>query len=459
MTAAWRHLALGLLCLLLAPLPASGGDSITLVVRDAPLAEVYEMLSRKEQVNVLLGKGVEGSVSVNLFEVSLDDAIRSIADAAGYVAERRRMGYVIIKRDEAGKDFANANTVIRAFKVEYSDPKIVSEIVENHLSRYGEVKELEDRRLIIVEDLPEFVDRVERLLAEIDQDPRQILIEARILEIKLDDEESWGIDWSHTFSPDGGSATIGVRDLALKATPGFFFDLMTSDIEVAITALAQKGRVRTLSTPTLLALEHQEAEVVVGDRLGFRVTTTVNQVTTESVEFLESGVILRFTASVDRSGRIVLKIHPEVSTGVISDGLPSQTTAEVTTRLVTEDGQRIFIGGLIKNRETRDRKGIPYVMDIPILGWAFRQETQNVINTETVVILTAHLVDDRTPLLAAGRAKLTAETEVQLEQKRQEMEGYFEGPSEPAGDEPKPIPAAPSPEPELEQPSESSGTQ
>ena len=95
-----------------------------------------------------------------------------------------------------------------------------------------------------------------------------------------------------------------------------------------------RGRVRTLSTPTLLALEYEEPEVIVGDRLGFRVTTTINQVTTESVEFLESGVILKLKAWVDREGRLLLQVHPEVSTGVIDDGIPNQTTAEVTTTLL-----------------------------------------------------------------------------------------------------------------------------
>ncbi len=435
-----------LLLLCLTPLLAAA-HTVSLVVRDTPLAEVYEMLSREQQVNIILGKNVEGSVSVNLHRVSLDQAIRSIADAAGYVAELRPSGYVIVGRDEAGKDSANANTVIRAFKVEYSDPRLVAEIVEKHLSRYGEVTELEDRRLLIVEDLPDFVRRVEKLLTELDRDPRQILIEARILEIKLDDDATWGVDWSHAFGPKDGAARIGVKDLALKTSPGFFFDLMNSDIEVAITALATRGRVRTLSTPTLLALEHEEAEVVVGDRLGFRVTTTINQVTTESVEFLESGVILRFTASVDRSGRIVLKIHPEVSTGTVSDGLPSQTTAELSTTLLTEDGQKIFLGGLIKNRETRTRKGVPILMDVPLIGLAFRQDSLDVINTETVVILTAHLVDEGTPLLATGRVRHARETEQELEGRRTRLERYFGGPESPPVPEPQ-FDLAPGPEPD-----------
>jgi type II secretory pathway component GspD/PulD (secretin) len=133
---------------------------------------------------------------------------------------------------------------------------------------------------------------------------------------------------------------------------------------------------------------------------------------------------------VDRSDRIVLEIHPEVSTGTISDGLPSQTTTEVTTKLVAEDGQRIFIGGLIKDKETRNRLGVPYLMDIPVLGWLFRREETKHANSETVVILTAHLSDDSTPVVSAGKAEMTRQTGEYLEKHRQRMERYF-GPDAP----------------------------
>jgi type II secretory pathway component GspD/PulD (secretin) len=458
-----RHLVvwlLALLCTGLRPEPARAqapeasrrsAGTVSLAIRDAPISEIFEMLSRKQRVNILIGKGVEGSVSVNLFEVSVDEAIRSIADAAGYVAERRPGGYVIIDREEAGKDSANGNTIIHTFKIEYSDPAVVSGVIQKHLSRYGEITELPERNLLVVEDLPDFVSRIQKLVAELDRGPRQILIEAKILEILLGEDETFGVDWSGMFNVDDGAARFGVKDLALKSSPGFFFDLMTSDIEVAITALAENGRVRTLSTPTLLALEYEEAEVVVGDRLGFRVTTTINQVTTESVEFLESGVILRFLASVDQRGQIVLKIHPEVSTGTITDGLPAQNTTEVTTRLIVEDGQRVFIGGLLRNKESRNRLGVPYLMDVPVLGWAFRTDETIYSTFETVVLLTAHLVDDEPPQIAVGEERRLRESERFLETQRLRMEDYF-GPASPhpgheadgtAPEKPEPTGAAP----------------
>ncbi len=429
---------------------------VTIVVRDAPLDEVFEMLARNEQVNVLLGNGIEGEVSVNLFDVSVDRAVRAIADAAGYVAERRHGTYVIIERDDAGKDAAPGNTMIRAFKVEYSDPEQVSDIVQNHLSRYGEVTVLENRRLLVVEDLPDFVRRIERLLSEIDREPQLIFIEAKILEVQLDEDEKIGIDWKATF--DKGS--IGVRDLAFGDAAGLFFELMTSDIELQLTALDKKGRVRTLSTPTLLAVEHEEAEVVIGDRLGFRVTTTINQVTTESVEFLESGVILRFTASVDRDGRIVLDIHPEVSNGTINDGLPQQRTTEVTTRLRTKSGQTVFIAGLIRDSETDTRTGVPYFMDIPVVGRAFQRTQTTDINTETVVLLTARIVGRDARVVKADKTEEALHAERELGESREARDerifpvnpltqdlggmplGGFEGELPGPVEQPDPVPAS-----------------
>ena len=388
---------------------------VTLVVREAKIEEVFEMLARTERVNVLLHEDVEATVSVNLFDVSIDRAIRSIADAAGHVAERRHGTYVILPREDAGRDSAEGNTEIRSFKVEYSDPERVAELVEKHLSRYGEVTVLADRKLLVVEDLPDFQRRIAALLEEIDREPNLIFIEAKVLEVQLDEDETIGVDWVTTFE----KGAVGVRDLAFADAPGLFFDLLTTDLEIQLEALNEKGRVRTLSSPTLLAVEHEEAEVVIGDRLGFRVTTTINQVTTESVEFLESGVILRFTASVDREGRIVLDIHPEVSNGFILDGLPQQRTTEVTTRLRARDGQTAFIAGLIRDSETDVRTGIPYAMDIPILGRAFERTETVDVNTETVVLLTARIVDRAADAYPAA-IEQTESTERALQQEKAE---------------------------------------
>ena len=181
-----------------------------------------------------------------------------------------------------------------------------------------------------------------------------------------------------------------------------------------LRALDTAGRVRTLSTPRLLVMEHQQAEVIIGDRLGYRVTTTINQVTSESVEFLDSGVILKVTAAVDRSGRVLLSIHPEVSTGTISDGIPSLKTTEVTTELLAEDGQKIFIGGLIRNTTTDNRRGVPVLGDLPIIGHLFSSHEARSQNTETIVLITPRLVEN-------GMAVAIRQSMVQLEVEEQAL--------------------------------------
>jgi len=198
-----------------------------------------------------------------------------------------------------------------------------------------------------------------------------------------------------------------------------------------LNALKERGRLRTISTPKLLAMEGLEAETVVGTRIGFKVTTTVNQVTTESIEFLESGVILRVTPAVDDSGHVMMDVHPEVSTGIINPltGIPSQTTTEVTTRMIVPDGQTIFVGGLIKHSIEESKSGVPVLGRIPGVGRLFSNRENVSTNTETVVLITPTVltaetktIDERT-LDAIDR--MEGEQGTHIDDLNDEMELFF----------------------------------
>jgi len=374
------------------PRLVAAGENVSLSVRDTSVAEIFEMLARKERTNILLAKGVGGEISINLYDVPMETAIHSIAEAAGYVVERRGASYVVLKPEDGGKDPANGITAVRAFPVHYSDPDTVVAVLKSHLSPYGKITSLAARKLLVVEDQPAFLTRIEQLLPEIDAMPTQVFIEGKILEITLSDSEAFGVDWQQLLTVNGEEGSFGTRLFSDPTSAGLFVNLVTPHLRLALDTLRSTGRVRTLSTPRLLALENQEASVIVGDRQGFRVTTTINQVTTESVEFLESGVILKVTPSVDEAGRIMMAIHPEVSTGNISGGIPAQTTTEVTTQLVAEDGQTVFIGGLIKNTRNKSRRGVPGLSRIPLLGRLFSRTEETSVKTETVVMITPYVV-------------------------------------------------------------------
>lgn len=430
---AWSTILL-LLALAVAE-PAAAADNVSverqpgglsIVVRDASIVEIFEMLAAKEGTNVLLGPGVEGKISVNLFDVSLDRAIRSIAAAGGFAVERRAGTYLLLEKDQLGVDYAGAETALRSFKLQYTDTEDVVEILEKHLSRWGEITALPGRNMLVIEDRPDFLRRFETLLAEVDREPQQILLEAKILEITLDSTDIFGIDWSAMTSLNGEAITVGVQGLATGNLPGLFIDVIGDDFEGMLEALADEGRVRAMATPRLLTVEDKEAEVLIGDRLGFRVTTTINQVTTESVEFIDSGVILRFTPSVDRQGRVLIEIHPEVSTGVVTDGIPSVTTTEVTTRLLAEDGEQVFIGGLIRDRSTESRRGVPFLSSIPFLGMLFARSEWTNVSTETVVIVTPHILPRSRGVIAKQQLERMRELEGVLDEERDNMGRAFD---------------------------------
>jgi type II secretory pathway component GspD/PulD (secretin) len=411
--------------------PVLQDGKISLTLRDVTIAEVMEMLSRAGQVNILLSDNVGGKVSVNLFDMSIDRAIRSIATSAGYAVERRSGSYFIVDREEAGKSEPGGPTQVRTYKVQYSDPEVVSGVIEKHLSTYGQVTALPERRLLIVEDTPPFQAKIRSLLAKLDREPKQILIEARILEVGLKDSESFGLDWIRIF--ESGDADIGTQGLSTPGSPGLFFDLVKPDVQVVLNALRTRDRLRTLSTPKLLALEGQEAETIIGDRLGYNVTTTIDNVTTTSTEFLESGVILKVKPSVDEQNRIFLEIHPEVSTGSVSqEGVPNQTTTEVTTSMLVESGQTVFIGGLIKRTSEQIREGVPVLGDIPGLGLLFSNRSLSSVNSELVVLITPYIVDNDKVRLDNGKVTRVERVAEELEEQPRDIEqaldklDYFE---------------------------------
>ena len=299
---------------------------------------------------------------------------------------------------------------MRAFKIQYASTSEVEAILQEYVSEFGNIKALAENNMLVIEDLPSFLDRIETLLAEVDREPKQIMIEAKILEITLTNNQSYGLDWAKLFDSSDGTGSLGTQGLANPNSAGLFAQYTNSNVELVLNALKERGRLRTISTPKLLAMEGLEAESVVGAEIGYQVTTTINNVSTESVEFLETGVILKVTPTVDRSGRIMLDISPEVSTGFVNDdGIPSKSTTQVSTRMLVPDGKTVFLGGLIQNQVNNTREGIPGLGDVPIIGGLFSNRSQNINSTEIVVLITPRIVN-----YASGEAEVPTIERVEL---------------------------------------------
>jgi len=389
---AWLRLLL--LTLVLGCSPAAFASKITLSVQDSDIRDVMQLLSREQRLNIFVAEGVSGQVSVNIYDMETAQAIVLIAESAGFVVEQREDSFFVIEREDAGKYYHSSMMQIRSFKIQYASAADVETAVQDHLSNYGSIKSLEDGNMVIIEDMPQFLAKIEEIIDEIDREPKQVMIEAKILEITLTDNQSYGLDWTYLFNASDGSGSLGTQGLASPRSPGLFAEFANSNVELVLSALKARGRLRTISTPKLLAMEGLEAHSVVGTEIGYRVTTTINQVTSETIEFLESGIILRVTPTVDRSGRIMLDIHPEVSAGAVSDdGIPSKSTTQVSTRMLVPNGNTVFLGGLIKHSVSNSREGITGLGDIPIIGGLFANDSTNLTTTEIVVLITPRIVD------------------------------------------------------------------
>lgn len=397
-------------------------QTIGISFADTPLNQAFKMLAKLGGVNVLLAKDVSGTVTATLSESDVDTAIRTIADISGYAVQKQGKAYWIVARDDAGKDIVSDDVRVKTFKVRYLSTDLARTLLEKYLSRYGSLTAIPERKLLVVEDRPAFVERVAKVLKQVDVEPQQILIEAKILEISLRNDETYGIDWSGKAS----NKNIGTTGFSQSGSSNFFFEYFSDDLNVVLKSLAQNGRVRTLATPKLLVLEDQEAEVIIGDRIGFRVTTTINEVTSESVEFIKSGVILKVKAAVDNDKRIMLDIHPEVSSGTIENGIPSVKTTEVTTQLIAEDAQPIFIGGLIKSSVTEIESGVPVLKDVPVMGKLFSRTEDNVLKTETIVLITPYLLGEERRMNRAEVEK-TRHYIADLEVAEEKAQGKIDG--------------------------------
>lgn len=412
--------------------PSVFAGKISLSIEELDIREVMQMLSREQRLNIFVADGVSGDVSVNLYDMDTTEVVVLIAESAGFVVEQRNNSFFVLEREDAGKLRQSDRLEVRSFKVQYAAISEVETILQEYISSFGSIKSLQENALLVVEDLPPFLDKIEAILGEIDREPKQIMIEAKILEISLTDNQAYGLDWAALLDNSSEIGAFGVQGLANATSAGLFAQYNNGDIDLILNALKERGRLRTISTPKLLAMEGQEAEAVVGTEIGYQVTTTINQVTTESIEFLESGIILKVTADVDRSGRIMLKIHPEVSTAVVSDdGIPSKATTQVTTQMLVPDGKTVFLSGLIQHQVNNTREGVPGLGDLAIIGGLFSNRAKSITSTEIVVLITPTIVNftrQESEVSSIERVRIINEImDAELASTTEEMATTFDG--------------------------------
>jgi general secretion pathway protein D len=255
--------------------------------------------------------------------------------------------------------------------------------------------------LIIRASMSEYADILENLKV-IDVYPQQVLLEVLVGEVTLDDTLKLGIDWTfnNNFGPGGDTSGVGTL---LQGNPVNNFSYLiekTGRLRAAFRSLAQDGKASVLSSPSVIATNGKRALINVADQVPI-VTSTLQSntnppVTTTTVEYRDVGVILAFTPFINDSGLVTLEIEQEVSeistTSTSSGTNPTFFKRSISTNLVASQDQSIVLGGLVKERKSLNRAGLPFFYKIPLLGWLFGSRDDTINRTELLIFITPRVI-------------------------------------------------------------------
>jgi general secretion pathway protein D len=246
-------------------------------------------------------------------------------------------------------------------------------------------------------------ERIEAVLLEIDSVPNQVLLEAVIAEVSLDDDLKFGVRWFLGESKNHGVFSDALSGAVSSVFPGFSYFLKADDIAFSLNAISSVTQVKVLSAPSLVVLDNKTATLQVGDQVPIVTqaetgTGAPGAPTINKVELKDTGVILNVTPRVNDSGLVTLDIEQEVSNVVktTTSGIDSPTIKQrkMKTSIVVSDGEALALGGLIQERQTTGKTKVPILGDVPILGAAFRQKSETGSRTELIIFIRPRVIRD-----------------------------------------------------------------
>ncbi|MBU2459476.1 MAG: type II secretion system secretin GspD [Nanoarchaeota archaeon] len=270
----------------------------------------------------------------------------------------------------------------------------------------------DSRNIILIRARASDFTRLVKLMERLDNLPRQVLIEVMVAEVTLNDSWQFGIEWALknnklkiNDSQYAQKFATNFKDIIspTATTNGFAYSVLNSsgDIVALLNALAGETDVSLLSSPQILVLNNEEAFVNVGDQVPIvtseSVPLTSTDLRTSTIQYKDTGTILKVRPKINYDGMVLLDIDQQVSNAVENNKggttSPIISTRQIKTKLAVKNGQSIMMGGLIKKGNTNIQNKVPLLGDIPLLGWAFKYESQDNARTELLVMITPYVIE------------------------------------------------------------------
>jgi len=396
------------------------GPKVSLDADDALLPAVLKILAEKGNLNIVTGPGVaSGHITIHLKDVPVEQAVNLVVRAAGLAYERIGNSILVAESKSLQEETGLSSYTI---ELKYAD---ASE-VQTALTGISEKINIDrgGNRLIIVTS-PRIIGEIQRVVAEMDKPARQVMLEARVVEVSTDGLKKLGIDWDllnrqgNTFV-EGSYDSVNVGNIldpgsgasvkVFPNTPGTYdiwklgnFTRLPMVFRAFVDLLIHDGNAKVLAQPKLVTLNGKEASMLAGQRIPYLVSQTVfaggAAAPTQTVQIEEVGIKLSITPLINADGFITVHIRPEVSTvtgfrGVAGD-LPVVSTRQAETTVRLKDGSSVLIGGLLNQEKTTEMTRVPLLGSVPWLGVFFRHENTTTSNRDLVIEVTPHLMPDQ----------------------------------------------------------------
>lgn len=425
------------------------GRRITLDFHDIEIRNLLRLIADVSKRNIIVADDVTGKVTVSLRNVPWDQALDLILKTKGL--DKEELGNVIrIARyeDIAKEQEARAKAIearkpliplkVRLIPVNFARAGDVSGRVKDVLSERGTVSVDDRTNVLIVKDIQENLVKAEGLVRSLDTEIPQVLIESRIVEASSNFNKALGIQWGGnasatqaTANPTGlifpnnvaaGGGIAGGNSTGTAAAPQYAVSLPAAagdgsggaiglilgsaagafNLNLRLSALENRGIVKTISAPKVATIDNREATIGQGISIPFSQTSASGVNTT----FIEAKLELKVTPHVSADGSILLKIkatnnapNPQL-TG--ANGQPSISKREADTEVLVKDGETTVIGGIYTRATSRREATVPFLGKIPILGYLFRNQTEQDDHTEMLIFITPRILNRHATTVAAG---------------------------------------------------------
>lgn len=323
---------------------------------------------------------------------------------------------------------APANVVypMQTFQLNYASAKEVANMITPLMGDGESSAANEKLNMLVVRASAGTISWLSKVIQKVDQPPLQVMVKAKIIEIKsghgdTNNSEKLGVNWQYTRPENANDYAKQMLTTSLtseSSSLGLYAQLLSGNVEAYLSALQKVVGYDLVAEPWITALNHEEAEILIGSKYGYKTSVITQTSTVQEVQYLEVGTKLKFTPHVSDDGYIRMTVAPSISEGQVVNELPQENTTETKNQVLVKDGQTIVIGGLTKNYNSEIEYGVPILANIPLLGNLFKRTEMVSEKRDIMVLITPYIITPEFLTMMSGRAG-NLESKIQENLKKQ----------------------------------------